>query len=466
MKKEVKRGRTVGTYRSLVWRVERHKRDELVENRREGQVWPVVATWMDSAEGGTSRIALEQVPTDCQEAVHRQQCELMGAVEMDAVEWRREWTGGGFVVGQPPSGAEWVGNHAVVAERWGEGDMGALLGEGWWGVKSSTDYERALERAGVTGVWEGLDVYSDGGADLAGTEEASADYGWVIGGTDRDALAVWGEGGAKVRGVPRDMTSNRAEMYGLIAVLVKTRHWRGVVRAWLDNDNVRKGVQKLQGKILPEELWEAADRSWEERVRPAGIWFQEVQDRDLWEVLALLVAGRGDKLEVEWVRSHSDGRGAWASLNKHQRGNVRADAICNRLKDSTASRTRLQLPRLRSWRVCWEGVEVVGTVKGELKKKLDAAKIVRYFAETRGWGEAAEAWLGKEFVGDWFMRGKRTRDKVDGIRSMFSMWDTSDVRAKRAKCTEEERSELAKCELCGEDARGVQNGTGVKPADC
>ena len=31
----------------------------------------------------------------------------------------------------------------------------------------------------------------------------------------------------------------------------------------------------------------------------------------------LLVASRGDKLEVEWVRSHSDGRGAWASLNKH-----------------------------------------------------------------------------------------------------------------------------------------------------
>ena len=41
-----------------------------------------------------------------------------------------------------------------------------------------------------------LDIYSDGGADGAGTPEATADYGWLVGGTDEYSFEVWAEGAA------------------------------------------------------------------------------------------------------------------------------------------------------------------------------------------------------------------------------------------------------------------------------
>ena len=46
-----------------------------------------------------------------------------------------------------------------------------------------------------------LDVYSDGGADGAGTPAASAEYGWLVGGTDEDSLEVLTEGATRVGGL-------------------------------------------------------------------------------------------------------------------------------------------------------------------------------------------------------------------------------------------------------------------------
>ena len=51
-----------------------------------------------------------------------------------------------------------------------------------------------------------LDVYFDGGADGAGTPAASAEYGWLVGGTDADSLEVWAEGAARVGGSLRRWT--------------------------------------------------------------------------------------------------------------------------------------------------------------------------------------------------------------------------------------------------------------------
>ena len=72
-----------------------------------------------------------------------------------------------------------------------------------------------------------LDVYSDVGADGAGTPAASTEYGWLhawnLGGTDADSLEVWAEGAARVGGLPEEMDSTRAELLGAYAVLHKVR---------------------------------------------------------------------------------------------------------------------------------------------------------------------------------------------------------------------------------------------------
>ena len=62
-------------------------------------------------------------------------------------------------------------------------------------------------------------------------------------------------------GLPGDMDSTRAELMGAYAILHKTQEWRGVVRLWVDNDNVVKGLERLMGRRGAEAVWEAAEAS-------------------------------------------------------------------------------------------------------------------------------------------------------------------------------------------------------------
>ena len=61
-------------------------------------------------------------------------------------------------------------------------------------------------------------------------------------------------------------------------------------------------------------------------------------------------------------------------MNKHQRGNARADAnfTCTAVKRDVGSslRARLLLPRRKSWRLCCDGVEMVGVLRKELREKM------------------------------------------------------------------------------------------------
>ena len=67
----------------------------------------------------------------------------------------------------------------------------------------------------------------------------------------------------------------------------------------------------------------------------------DLADGDLWEAVELLLSRMRGKVEVKWVRGHSDRRVAVRGMTKEQRGNVRADAnsrswdekrTCNRLR--------------------------------------------------------------------------------------------------------------------------------------
>ena len=56
-----------------------------------------------------------------------------------------------------------------------------------------------MTRAELVEHWGVLDVYSNG-ADGAGTPAATAEYEWLMGGTDADSLEVWAEGATRVGG--------------------------------------------------------------------------------------------------------------------------------------------------------------------------------------------------------------------------------------------------------------------------
>ena len=94
-----------------------------------------------------------------------------------------------------------------------------LLGEGHISTRGGQKWQSRLVQARADGVWDVLDGYSDGGADEVDTPAASAEYGWLVGGTDEDSLEVWVEGAARVGGLPEEMDPTRAELLGAHAVM-------------------------------------------------------------------------------------------------------------------------------------------------------------------------------------------------------------------------------------------------------
>ena len=122
------------------------------------------------------------------------------------------------------------------------------------------------------------------------------------------------------------------------------------------------------------------------------------------------------------------------------------------------SKVKPLLPRRKSWRLCYDGVEMVGVLRKELRDKLWTERLMGYFTNTRGWGDEAARWLDEEVVAGRKMAGKVLHQRVSAVRMMFSMWLTEDVVAKRADhLTGAARTVMSKCALCGEEAKGRRN---------
>ena len=147
----------------------------------------------------------------------------------------------------------------AAEEGFAKGAEQQLLGEGHASMRDDRRWQTRLEQAREGRVWGVLDVYSDGGADGAGTPAASAEYGWLVGGTDEDSLEVLAEGATRVGGHPGEMNSTRAELMGAYAVLHKVRKWKGTVRIWVDNDNVVRGLEKRLGIVRADAVWAVAE---------------------------------------------------------------------------------------------------------------------------------------------------------------------------------------------------------------
>ena len=97
-------------------------------------------------------------------------------------------------------------------ESFAEGDELQLLGEGRDSMCGDGKWRQKLLEATQSDSWGVLDVCADGGADGAGTPEATAEYGWLVGGMDEQSLDIWAEGAARAGGLPEEMDSTRAEL--------------------------------------------------------------------------------------------------------------------------------------------------------------------------------------------------------------------------------------------------------------
>ena len=125
------------------------------------------------------------------------------------------------------------------------------------------------------------------------------------------------------------------------------------------------------------------------------------------------------------------------------------------MKRDVRSRARLSLPRRKSRRLCYEGVEMAGVLRKEPRGKMKTERLMRYFKETRGWGEEADRWFGEGTLAGWRMTSKAMHQRIAATRMMFSMWLTEDVQVNRAtKLTETEKGVLSKCALCGHCVAG------------
>ena len=90
-------------------------------------------------------------------------------------------------------------------------------------MRGDQKWQSRLAQARTDGAWGVLDVYADRGADGAGTPTASAEYGWLIGGTDEDPLEVWVEGATRVGGLHEEADSTKAEPLDAYAVMRKVQ---------------------------------------------------------------------------------------------------------------------------------------------------------------------------------------------------------------------------------------------------
>jgi hypothetical protein len=189
-----------------------------------GGVWPVEASCV--VVEGEERWVLDELPAELSEQAYMWQWEHGVDGNEDQ---RHEWQCSGWRPGaeeEQGDTVDWTGNpweQQEAGEDFAEGAEQQLLGEGHGSLRDDSKWQSKLAQARVDGAWGALDVYSDGGADGAGTPAASAEYGWLVGGTDEDSLEVWAEGAARVGGLPEEMDSTRAELLGAYAVLHKVR---------------------------------------------------------------------------------------------------------------------------------------------------------------------------------------------------------------------------------------------------
>ena len=244
---------------------------------------------------GEERWLVDELPADLSEQLYMQQRD-MGVEHKGG--WQQEWGCSGWRPGLGEELEEQVCWEGELWEQPGEeegfapGAEEQLLGEGGDSLRNDSKWRQRLAQAERDGQWGLLDLYSDGGADGAGTPAATAEYGWLIGGTDADALEVWAEGAARVGGLPEEMDSTRAELVGAYAVLHKARRWRGTVRLWVDNDNVVRGLEKRLGVERADAVWAVAE-NWSkgEEVDEEDwrVQMGESADGDLWEAMDLLL---------------------------------------------------------------------------------------------------------------------------------------------------------------------------------
>ena len=224
---------------------------------------------------------------------------------------------------------------------------------------------------------------------------------------------------------------------------------------WSEGLEKRLGVERADAVWARSEVWAGSTQEEGDNWR---VQLGEGSDGDLWEAVDLLLERMQGKVEVNWIRGHADKTTTRRMMSKHQRGNVRADANCTAVKRGVRSRVRLPLPRRKSWRLCYDGVEMVGILRKELRDRMKTERLMRYFKETRGWGEEADRWLGEGVLAGWRMTSKAMHQRIAAVRMMFSMWLTEDVQVNRAtKLTEAEKGVLSKCALCGQCAAGRRN---------
>ena len=257
---------------------------------------------------------IDELPADLSEQVFMQQRDM--GVELEE-EWKQEWGCSGWRPGLgegQEEQVEWAGEpweQPSEEEKFAPGVEAKLLGEGGSSMRGDARWKQKLSSGVREGRWGVLDVYSDGGADGAGTPEATAEYGWLIGGTSEDALEIWAEGAARVGGLPEEMDSTRAELMGAYAVLHKVQGWGGTVRIWIDNDNVVRGLEKRLGIERADAVW-AVSESWAPTADAGSddwrVQMGESADGDLWEAMELLLEKMVGKVEVRWVRGHADKR--------------------------------------------------------------------------------------------------------------------------------------------------------------
>ena len=240
-----------------------------------------------------------------------------------------------------------------------------------------------------------LMAVSDGSLRDAGYQ-ASATCGWVVYGyMIREKEYSWGDGvvaagGSAVHGERRWLTSQRAELQGLLSVLIAIEQsgWSGSVVLRLDNEAAAVSGGEVSFESPGVDEWLLADT---DRMADSDL----INEIAAWKTKYSESRRSGEGVTVKWQRGHPEKhkRNDKADWSVHDHGIYEADLIADEFHTPGGSVAAYDsLSHDAQWVLWWRGVRLVGQLRAKVVEAIRIELVAVYMAKIAGSGQH-ESWV-------------------------------------------------------------------------
>jgi hypothetical protein len=300
-------------------------------------------------------------------------------------------------------------------------------------------------------------------AGLASTHciEEQATGGWSLVQSDDDfhdlRPGLWG--GAIVQGPQKELTTYRGEALGALGLImgVRAEGFIGRLMVTLDNKAV---VDNFNGRGTAVAEPNAPGPQHRLTDRACAPCLDDLADSDVWMAMDAERRLWGNRLRMQWGRSHPEKRKAKAAWSRHEHANSWADLQADDIRDADPRGTKGLSDKVKlapdtgpgAWGIAWQGERVITSVNKAIRAALKADAFANYLREKRGWSVEAVGAFSRE---RWTTRLATLRNMANAtvITKMITGWLASQsVLIKRNQAALTPEQAYGTCRMCGQGA--------------